>query len=59
LEWPRERIFTGYDVVDNEYFRQKAEEIKKSEVGGQTETRASGELLLCLSAFIEKKNLRV
>src|SRR6267154_6748948 len=28
LGMPRERIFTGYDVVDNAYFRQKAEEIR-------------------------------
>jgi len=28
LGMPRERIFTGYDVVDNEYFRQKAEEVR-------------------------------
>src|SRR5207302_8861226 len=26
LGMPRERIFTGYDVIDNNYFRQKAEE---------------------------------
>jgi glycosyltransferase involved in cell wall biosynthesis len=25
---PRVRIFTGYDVVDNDYFRQKAEEVR-------------------------------
>jgi len=25
---PRERIFTGYDVVDNHYFQQKAEEVR-------------------------------
>jgi glycosyltransferase involved in cell wall biosynthesis len=28
LGMPRERIFTGYDVVDNDYFRQKAEEVR-------------------------------
>ncbi len=28
LGMPRERIFIGYDVVDNDYFRQKAEEIR-------------------------------
>src|SRR5438552_13377860 len=34
LGMPRERIFTGYDVVDNAYFRRRAEEIRsqKSEV---------------------------
>ena len=28
LGMPRERIFTGYDVADNHYFRHKAEEIR-------------------------------
>jgi glycosyltransferase involved in cell wall biosynthesis len=28
LGMPRERIFPGYDVVDNHYFRQKAEELR-------------------------------
>ena len=28
LGMPQERIFTGYDVVDNHYFRQKAEEVR-------------------------------
>ena len=28
LGMPRERIFPGYDVVDNHYFRQKAEEVR-------------------------------
>ena len=28
LGMPRERVFIGYDVVDNHYFRQKAEEIR-------------------------------
>ena len=29
LGMPRERIFTGYDVVDNEYFAKKAEESRQ------------------------------
>ena len=41
LGMPRERIFTGYDVVDNDYFRQKRGRDQKSEVGSQTEIRAS------------------
>jgi 1,2-diacylglycerol 3-alpha-glucosyltransferase len=28
LGMPRERVFIGYDVVDNHYFRQKADEIR-------------------------------
>src|SRR5258707_11888261 len=37
LGMPRERIFTGYDVVDNHYFRQKAQEVRdqKSDVRKQ------------------------
>ena len=34
LGMPRERIFTGYDVVDNHYFRQKAEEVRSQRFGG-------------------------
>ncbi len=37
LGMPRERVFTGYDVVDNHYFRPKAEEIRSQRFGGQTE----------------------
>src|SRR5439155_11278672 len=29
LGMPRERVFTGYDVVDNHYFRQKGEEVRR------------------------------
>jgi 1,2-diacylglycerol 3-alpha-glucosyltransferase len=57
LGMPRERVFTGYDVVDNEYFRQKAEEVRsqKSEV---RQTYALPENYFLASArFIEKKNL--
>src|SRR6266576_140367 len=34
LGMPRERVLTGYDVVDNHYFRQKADEVRshRSEV---------------------------
>src|SRR6266481_2069530 len=57
LGMPRERIFTGYDVVDNDYFRQKAEGvgIQRSEV---TQKYALPENYFLASArFIEKKNL--
>ncbi len=57
LEMPRERIFTGYDVVDNNYFRQKAEEARsqRSEV---TQKYALPENYFLASArFVEKKNL--
>src|SRR6266699_2252767 len=44
LGMPRDRIITGYDVVDNEYFLQKAEEVRgqRSEVGHQSSAFAVG-----------------
>src|SRR6267378_2061180 len=47
---PRERIFTGYDVVDNEYFRQKAEEVRQKYALPENYFLAS-------ARFVEKKNL--
>src|SRR6201993_2806180 len=39
LGMPRERVFTGYDVVDNDYFARRAAEIRNSHLrrgyGGQ------------------------
>src|SRR5207249_6170897 len=57
LEMPRGRIFTGYDVIDNEYFRQKAQEIRSqtSEVRGTY--RLPENYFLASARFIEKKNL--
>src|SRR5207249_7280921 len=57
LGMPRGRIFTGYDVIDNEYFRQKAQEIRSqtSEVRGTY--RLPENYFLASARFIEKKNL--
>src|SRR5438034_4140182 len=67
LGMPRERIFTGYDVVDNDYFAQRAIEIRDSHLrrgyGGQAafEIRKKYGLpenyFLASARFIEKKNL--
>ncbi len=64
---PQERIFTGYDVVDNDYFAQRAIEIRDSHLrpgyGGQAafEIRKKYALpenyFLASARFIEKKNL--
>jgi 1,2-diacylglycerol 3-alpha-glucosyltransferase len=57
LGMPRERIFTGYDVVDNEYFRQKAEEVR-SQISEVRQKYALPENYFLASArFVEKKNL--
>ena len=51
LGMPRERVFTGYDVVDNDYFaaHRGKSEIPKFEV--RNKRGLAGELLSCLSAF--------
>jgi glycosyltransferase involved in cell wall biosynthesis len=64
---PRDRIFTGYDVVDNDYFARRTLEIRNSHLrrgyGGQAafEIRKKYELpenyFLASARFIEKKNL--
>jgi len=64
LGMPHDRIFTGYDVVDNEYFRQKAEEVRAPAFAGLRqglEVRQKYGLpenyFLASARFIEKKNL--
>src|SRR5205809_4973044 len=67
LGMPRDRIFTGYDVVDNAYFARRTLEIRKSHLrqgyGGQAafEIRKKYGLpenyFLASARFIEKKNL--
>jgi len=67
LGMPRERIFTGYDVVDNAHFARRALEIRNSHLrpgyGGQAavEIRKKYGLpedyFLASARFIEKKNL--
>src|SRR3954451_8663177 len=67
LGMPRERIFTGYDVVDNAYFREKTEEIRNQRSSDSAKATADRELgqkyalpenyFLASARFIEKKNL--
>src|SRR6476661_8692961 len=61
LGMPRDRIFTGYDVVDNAYFARRAFEIRNSNPSQTDETREKYALpenyFLASARFIEKKNL--
>src|SRR5213080_5624455 len=63
LGMPRERIFTGYDVVDNAYFEQRALEIRNANPLQADETRKKHALpenyFLASARFIEKKNLPI
>jgi glycosyltransferase involved in cell wall biosynthesis len=63
----RDRIFTGYDVVDNDYFARRAREIRNSHLrqgsGGQAASEIRNKYglpenyFLASARFIEKKNL--
>ena len=57
LGMPPEKIFTGYDAVDNDYFATRAEEIRNQ----KSEIRSRYELpehyFLSLGRFVAKKNL--
>jgi glycosyltransferase involved in cell wall biosynthesis len=53
----RERIFTGYDVVDNAYFRQKAAEIRNETSEVRQKYALPENYFLASARFITKKNL--
>src|SRR6478672_2822204 len=57
LGMPRERIFSGYDVVDNHYFRQKAEEVRSHRSEVIRKYALPENYFLASARFIEKKNL--
>jgi len=58
LGMPRERIFTGYDVVDNEYFRQRAEEVRSQRSEVRQKYGLPENYFLASARFIPKKNLQ-
>src|SRR5437773_1303248 len=57
LGMPRERIVTGYDVVNNDYFAQRAIEIRNSKSEIRKEYGLPENYFLASARFIEKKNL--
>jgi glycosyltransferase involved in cell wall biosynthesis len=57
LEIPRERIFTGYDVVDNNYFYQKAQEVRNQGSEIRQKCVLPENYFLASGRFVEKKNL--
>lgn len=59
LRFPDNRIFHGYDVVDNEYFIERTDEIRSAGSGNITpSTIPSRPYFLSASRFIPRKNLR-
>jgi glycosyltransferase involved in cell wall biosynthesis len=57
LGMPRDRVFTGYDVVDNEYFRRKAAEVRRQKPEVRQKYQLPENYFLASARFIEKKNL--
>jgi 1,2-diacylglycerol 3-alpha-glucosyltransferase len=57
LGLPHNRVFTGYDVVDNEYFRQKADEIRSQASEVRRKYGLPGNYFLASARFVPKKNL--
>ena len=57
LGMPGKRIFTGYDVVDNKYFREQAEEVRSRRSEVRRKYGLPENYFLASARFIEKKNL--
>ena len=57
LGLPRERIFSGYDVVDNAHFIAGAEAARRDALGLRKRLGLPDHYFLASNRFIEKKNL--
>jgi glycosyltransferase involved in cell wall biosynthesis len=54
---PEEKIFVGYDAVDNNYFARRAEEIRSNGSENRILYQLPEHYFLSLGRFVEKKNL--
>ena len=59
LGLPAEKIFTGYDAVDNDYFAGKAEAVRSRADDFREKYDLPGHYFLSLGRFVAKKNLPV
>ncbi len=57
LGMPRERIFAGYDIVDNAFFARRTVEIRNSKSEIRKKYGLPENYFLASARFIEKKNL--
>jgi 1,2-diacylglycerol 3-alpha-glucosyltransferase len=57
LGLPRDRIFLGYDIVDNNHFATGAAESRKQKTERKKQLGLPGKYFLASARFIEKKNL--
>jgi len=51
------RVFTGYDVIDNEYFASRVAEVRRDADYWRAKTNLPVNYFLASARFIEKKNL--
>jgi glycosyltransferase involved in cell wall biosynthesis len=58
LGMPAEKIFTGYDAVDNEYFSMRADEARGDSPSVRAKMGLPGSYFLSLGRLVEKKNLQ-
>ncbi|WP_132054585.1 glycosyltransferase [Pseudocnuella soli] len=54
---PSSKIFFGYDVVDNDYFKNETEKIRANETAERAKRKLPENYFLVVSRFIQKKNL--
>jgi glycosyltransferase involved in cell wall biosynthesis len=59
LGMPRERIFKGYDAVDNDYFAREAKKVESRKAEVEREYGLPENYFLASARFIPKKNLPV
>lgn len=57
LGLPSSNVFTGYDVVDNDYFVDGAEKVRQNEAALREKYRLPPKYFFASSRFVEKKNL--
>jgi 1,2-diacylglycerol 3-alpha-glucosyltransferase len=58
LGLPCNRVFTGYDVVDNEYFATNAVHVRENQATFRRELELPERYFLASARFVPKKNLR-
>jgi len=54
----RNRVFTGYDVVDNEYFATNAARVRENQTAFRRELKLPEKYFLASARFVPKKNLQ-
>ena len=57
LGMPRDRVFVGYDVVDNKYFARSANEVRSRKEEVRRKYGLAENYFFASARFIEKKNL--